>query len=248
VTLASLGCSRFHRVPERISFHRSPQHILIPDGDGLNFRANFSSFSWSGKPLFSRRTTPDFIFLVQFPAFTFHFSSFFRLLPFYSNVMVLGFGKKKKPVPEPVVIRTSPSLPQLPQQRIPWPEDLVDLDAVYAEPLSSSPEQQGGSRPVKTSFQSVRGPIPFHKPFREGTTTVNGTLSPKSVAGLFGSGIPPPSSFPGTGARVRAGSNSNARTRRNKFAPTFNVMVSLRIVSHTRAFNYCSPFFKGGRA
>lgn len=141
--------------------------------------------------------------------------------------MVLGFGKKKKPVPEPVVIRTSPSLPELAQQRIPWPKDLVDLDAVYAEASPSPSEQQAGSRPVRTSFQGVRGPVPFHKPFREGTTTANGTLSPKSVAGLFGSGVPPPpSSFPGTGARVRAGSNS--RGRRNRFAPTFNVMVSLQ--------------------
>ncbi|KIJ54549.1 hypothetical protein M422DRAFT_240616 [Sphaerobolus stellatus SS14] len=143
--------------------------------------------------------------------------------------MVLGFGKKKKPVEQPVVLRTSPSLPVLPQQRIPWPKDLVDLDAVYAEEQPAPLRSEGSrttSRPSKTSFQGVRGPVPFHRPFREGTTIASlFTPSPSKVAGLFGSGVPPPPSSYNAPGNARSRTGSNSRARRAKAAPTFNVMV-----------------------
>ncbi|KAF8492314.1 hypothetical protein BU17DRAFT_8353, partial [Hysterangium stoloniferum] len=144
--------------------------------------------------------------------------------------MVLGFGsKRKKPAPEPAVLRTSPSLPELNQQRIPWPGDLVDLDEIYASnypsPLSDDHSTLNG--PARTSFQGTRGPVPFHRPFRNGIVTEGGVITPKpnNITALFGSGVPPPpSSYNGVGPRSRTGSNS--RTRRAKSAATFNLMFA----------------------
>ena len=150
--------------------------------------------------------------------------------------MVLGFGsKRKKPSTEPVFIRVSPSLPELAQQRIPWPEDLVDINAVHALGDEPPASEEHGKPPgaSKTSFQGTRGPVPFHKPFRAGDSAP-GTPSDSqhnNVAGLFGSGVPPPSSFNGVGSRARAGSYPKS-TRRTKHAPTFNVMVNLRLFLH----------------
>ena len=86
----------------------------------------------------------------------------------------------------PPVIRTSPSLPELSAQGIPWPEDLVDLSALpsvttptstthtipsqggHGSQVPQSPSFQGAT---KTSFYlSTEGPIPFHKPFRSVST------------------------------------------------------------------------------
>jgi hypothetical protein len=148
--------------------------------------------------------------------------------------MVLGFGsKRKKPTAEPVFIRASPSLPELAQQRIPWPENLVDIDAVHAvslEPLAS--EEAGTPHGAsKTSFQGTRGPVPFHKPFRNGDgTPASPSPQANNVASLFGSGVPPPSSFNGFGSRTRAGSYPKA-TRRAKHALMFNVMVEHTFLS-----------------
>lgn len=145
--------------------------------------------------------------------------------------MVLGFGsKRRKPPTEPVFIRASPSLPELAQQRIPWPEDLVDIDAVHALGLSEEPSASEGGHGTphgasKMSFHGTRGPVPFHKPFRAGDSAPS---SPKAnnFTTPVGSGVPlpPPSSFNGVGSRARAGSYPRS-TRRAKHAPTFNVMV-----------------------
>ncbi|KAF8578550.1 hypothetical protein K439DRAFT_1638699 [Ramaria rubella] len=142
--------------------------------------------------------------------------------------MVLGFGsKKKKQVAEPVVIRTSPSLPELAQQRIPWPEDLVDVNAVHAFTQQSPPHSEGHRMPhgaSKTSFQGTR--VPFHKPFRTGDGSTPSSPQPGGIAALFGTGVPPPpSAFNGVGSRSRVGSHGRS-TRRAKYAPTFNVMVA----------------------
>lgn len=145
--------------------------------------------------------------------------------------MVLGFGsKKKKPVEEPVV-RPSPSLPQLKEQRIPWPENLVDIQAVYATDYPSPPTSDRFHSPGgvgKVSFQSTRGPIPFHKPFRESTEQAGGMATPRpgNVAGLYGTGVPPPpSSFNGVGPRSRTATHPRTASRRARHAPNFNIMV-----------------------
>lgn len=141
--------------------------------------------------------------------------------------MVLGFGsKRKKQTTEPVFIRASPSLPELAQQRIPWPENLVDIDAVhgFSEEL---PGPEGPGTPhgaSKTSFQGTRGPVPFHKPFKVGDSAPSSPQA-KNISSLFGSGVPPPSSFNSSGSRTRAGSYPRSN-RRAKHAPTFNVMVN----------------------
>ncbi|GJJ15538.1 hypothetical protein Clacol_009816 [Clathrus columnatus] len=143
--------------------------------------------------------------------------------------MVLGFGsRKKKPVEEPVV-RPSPSLPHLKEQRIPWPENLVDLHEVYALDYPSPPgdgHKVNATLNNKVSFQSTRGPIAFHKPFRESTDQGIGTPKPSNIAALFGTGIPPPpSSFNGLGTRGRITTHPRTASRRAKHAPTFNIMV-----------------------
>lgn len=151
--------------------------------------------------------------------------------------MVLGFGsKKKKPVEEPVV-RPSPSLPQLKEQRIPWPENLVDLNQVYATDYPSPPIDRPSTGSAKVSFQSIRGPIPFHRPFRDSTDQA----APKSgnpVSALFGTGVPPPpSSFSAVGARGRTATHPRTITRRAKYAPNFNVMVCQKQIA-SRAFDH----------
>ena len=148
--------------------------------------------------------------------------------------MVLGFGsKRKKTSPEPIFIRASPSLPELAQQRIPWPENLVDMEAVHAV-SDEPPEREGQGTPhgaSKTSFQGTRGPVPFHKPFKAGDSAPSSPQQ-NNLASLFGSGVPPPpSAFNGLGSsRTRAGSYPRP-TRRARHAPTFNVMVKYDFLS-----------------
>ncbi|KAF9241119.1 Septin-domain-containing protein [Melanogaster broomeanus] len=109
-------------------------------------------------------------------------------------------------------LKTSPSLPELHAQGIPWPENLVDMSALRDTP--SPPEQQPYQGAVKNSLHSHdHAPILFHKPFRfhsgQQTDAPNGngptisSLSPSS-----------------------AGTITNRRThRKNRTPPAFNLMV-----------------------
>ncbi|KAJ3480413.1 hypothetical protein NLJ89_g12281 [Agrocybe chaxingu] len=76
---------------------------------------------------------------------------------------MFSFRRKPKNEPESPRIRTSPSLPELNAQGIPWPEDLVDMNAIRQPP--TIPEAVPVQGAAKTSFQGPT-PIPFHKPFR----------------------------------------------------------------------------------
>ncbi|KAG6884955.1 hypothetical protein C0993_007070 [Termitomyces sp. T159_Od127] len=127
---------------------------------------------------------------------------------------MFSFRRKPKKEPETPRILTSPSLPELNSQGIPWPENLVDVAAIQQMPATDQP-QQGAA---KSSFHGFPYPIPFHKPFR-------GSLGkPKdgtTISSLYMSS--PPSAFDNkksTGPTV-----SRYSQRRARVPPTFNLMV-----------------------
>lgn len=124
---------------------------------------------------------------------------------------MFSFRRKPKKEPESPRIRTSPSLPELNSQGIPWPEDLVDMAAIRQSPPPDAAHPRGAA---KTSFQS-EAPIPFHKPFRRPSVgAAEGPISSLYMAG-------PPASFEKKAHPV-AGRHSQRRAR---LPPTFNLMV-----------------------
>ncbi|KAG1715725.1 hypothetical protein ID866_1441 [Astraeus odoratus] len=132
-------------------------------------------------------------------------------------------------VPPP--LRTSPSLPELHAQGIPWPENLVDESVLRetsakekaletATPVVQS-RQQGA---VKSSLQSFdRAPILFHKPFRlqPGHPAHNGI----PISSLYMSH--PPSAFENwRSVTPSIASVANRRAhKKNRASPAFNLMV-----------------------
>ncbi|KAH7922949.1 hypothetical protein BV22DRAFT_1069573 [Leucogyrophana mollusca] len=118
-------------------------------------------------------------------------------------------------------LKTSPSLPELHSQGIPWPENLVDVDAIreIPPPESGRPSHQGA---VKNSLHSSdRAPIPFHKPFRSqaGISTENGG----TISSLYMSH--PPSAFDNWRTSNVATVSTRRSHRKNRSPPAFNVMV-----------------------
>ncbi|KAF8964397.1 septin family protein [Flammula alnicola] len=125
---------------------------------------------------------------------------------------MFSFRRKPKKEPASPRIRTSPSLPELNSQGIPWPEDLVDIAAIRQSPPPDAVQPQGAA---KTSFQAD-APIPFHKPFRPSI----GKAHDGPISSLYMSG--PPSSFDKKTPPLTAGRYSQRRAR---IPPTFNLMV-----------------------
>jgi hypothetical protein len=118
-------------------------------------------------------------------------------------VLGLSFGKKSRKAKNGgPVLRSSPSLPTLHSQGIPWPENLVDTSAVRAvrqEPVSSI-------KPVGKSAKSLNG------------DTTNG---PMSIASLYAKAS-------GGFTRTMSGLAGHGRTQqRKRVAPTLNVRLSL---------------------
>ena len=130
---------------------------------------------------------------------------------------MFSFRRKPKKAPDSPGIRTSPSLPELNPQGIPWPEDLVDINAIRDDEGQEAP-----GTPVtangKVSFQTDNGTIPFHKPFRPSLGTKPGEHVP--ISSLYASH--PPSSFD---KKVPPHSTTRYSQRRNRIPPTFNLMV-----------------------
>lgn len=127
--------------------------------------------------------------------------------------MVLGISLNRKPKKkEGPVIRTSPSLPSLHAQGIPWPENLVDIEDVNAA-RSETPQ------PVpKGSGRQTTASVPFHKPFRSPTP---GDNQGPSIASIYTGRTS--STF------VRGGTYPNinsSRSQRRRVAPTLNVRKS----------------------
>lgn len=135
----------------------------------------------------------------------------------FSSIM-FSFRRKPKKAPETPLIRTSPSLPELNSQGIPWPEDLVDIAAIRHSPPPEELVHQGAA---KTSFQgSDHAAIPFHKPFRP---SVGKPKEGSSISSLYISSVPPSAFDNRKAPPLSAGRYSQRRAR---IPPTFNLMVS----------------------
>lgn len=129
---------------------------------------------------------------------------------------MFSFRRKPKKEPDSPRIRTSPSLPELNSQGIPWPEDLVDLNAIRQEPLPEAVPSQGA---VKSSFQGPNPDVPilFHKPFRPSIGKRNDGL----ISSLYMTTPTTP-----TDAKAIPRSMGKYSQRRARIPPTFNIMVS----------------------
>ncbi|KDQ25742.1 hypothetical protein PLEOSDRAFT_1057992 [Pleurotus ostreatus PC15] len=114
-------------------------------------------------------------------------------------------------------IRTSPSLPELNSEGIPWPKNLVDVASIRQTPPPDHP-QQGA---VKTSFQGVdsSSTIPFHKPFRGSP----GKPHDGPIFSLYMSN--PPSAFD-RHKNEHASISGRYSQKRARVPPTFNLMVT----------------------
>jgi len=127
-------------------------------------------------------------------------------------------------------LKTSPSLPELNPQGIPWPENLVDVAVLHETPPVPEPHPYQGA--VRSSLNSLdHAPIPFHKPFRfhsdQSPETPNAKAS--KISSLYMSPHPP-SAFETWRSPSSASATTRPRTqRRNRTPPAFNLMV-------------CSPF------
>ncbi|KAF9463053.1 septin family protein [Collybia nuda] len=126
---------------------------------------------------------------------------------------MFSFRRKPRKEQDTPRIRTSPSLPELNSQGIPWPENLVDVAAIRS-PQSDTPHQGA----TKASLQgSDHTPIPFHKPFRNPPEK----LHDGPISSLYMSS--PPSAF----ENRKSGTPIVSRysQRRTRSPPTFNLMV-----------------------
>lgn len=126
----------------------------------------------------------------------------------------------------PPFIRTSPSLPELHTQGIPWPENLVDLSSL---PQSDAPQvrPQGAAKTIFPT-QGV-GPIAFHKPWSSPEKPPGRTISE-----FFTSRLPPPSAFETRKQPVHLRAKLSQRKARSP--TTFNVMVR-RLSDYRSTFN-----------
>jgi hypothetical protein len=128
--------------------------------------------------------------------------------------MVLGIslrGKSKKK--DEGTIKTSPSLPSVLPQGIPWPENLVDINEVKA----ARKDSRDGNDKGKNNGGRYTPSIGFHLPFRAGTP--DGASPGGGIASLFTSRISTSGGF------VRTGTVSQSRSQRRKVAPTLNVRL-----------------------
>ncbi|KAG1885170.1 hypothetical protein F4604DRAFT_1730068 [Suillus subluteus] len=130
-------------------------------------------------------------------------------------------------------LKTSPSLPELHSQGIPWPENLVDV-TVIRESSRPEPERYPQQGAVKSSVSSSdRAPIPFHKPFRliAGQPAENGS----KISSMYMSR--PPSAFGNWRSSTVPALSPRRSHRKNRTPPAFNLMVgrlrSLRLLLET---------------
>ncbi|KAA1469856.1 hypothetical protein DENSPDRAFT_835530 [Dentipellis sp. KUC8613] len=137
--------------------------------------------------------------------------------------MFRSFRKKPKKgdAQEGKTIRTSPSLPELSAQGIPWPEDLVDMSSIRQTPPPGRPVQ-GATR---TSFSSPGRSIPFHMPFRGPPgrpSNANGNEG--TISSLYMSH--PPSAFDNWRTSTSSHPTSRPSQRRSRVPAAFNLMVA----------------------
>ncbi|KAN0087630.1 Septin domain containing protein [Tylopilus felleus] len=122
-------------------------------------------------------------------------------------------------------LKTSPSLPELSPQGIPWPENLVDVSVLRETPPVPEPHLYQGA--VRSSLNSLdHAPIPFHKPFRFHSDQMAETPDAKhsKISSLYMSPHPP-SAFETWRSPSSAGTTTRRTQRRNRTPPAFNLMV-----------------------
>lgn len=129
--------------------------------------------------------------------------------------MVLGISLRSRKKKDEPSIPSSPSLPSVLPQGIPWPENLVDINDVRAareEQKSPTPSAKGQS-----VVQRASSAVGFHRPFRVTESASGG--KPGAIASLFTSrGV--------SNGFVRSGAHptvSQSRSQRRRVAPTLNV-------------------------
>jgi hypothetical protein len=136
---------------------------------------------------------------------------------------MFSFRRRPRTADTEPKLKTSPSLPEMHSQGIPWPENLVDVSLIRGSPLAE-PERSPRQGAVKSSLPSSdHSPIPFHKPFRliSGQPAENGT----KISSLYMSH--PPSAFGNNNWRSSTAAVSTTRRahRKNRTPPAFNLMV-----------------------
>lgn len=118
----------------------------------------------------------------------------------------------------------SPSLPKLPSQGIPWPENLVDVASIRQD---EPPPVQSQSGARKTSFQGIdKAPVLFHKPFRghAAQSTESQINNGGTISSLYMSN--PPSSFENwKGSTLSPPFKRPNQRKTQRLPPTFNIMV-----------------------
>ncbi|KAF5369466.1 hypothetical protein D9758_002737 [Tetrapyrgos nigripes] len=126
---------------------------------------------------------------------------------------MFSLRRKKSAAAIPTELPTTPSLPELNSQGIPWPESLVDVSSIRQDDAQKTPR----SGAAKTSIHVDRSPIPFHKPFRPANEQgENGG----AISALYMSNGPATFSPKGKVAKP-----TRASQRRTRLPPTFNLMV-----------------------
>lgn len=137
---------------------------------------------------------------------------------------MFSFRKRPRTADSKPQLKTSPSLPELHSQGIPWPENLVDVSVIRELPLASDSERYSRQGAVKSSLPSSNHtPVPFHKPFRlvSGQPVENGSKS--KISSLYMSH--PPSAFENWRSSTAPTSSTRRAHRKNRTPPAFNLMV-----------------------
>ncbi|KAI0335947.1 hypothetical protein GY45DRAFT_1316728 [Cubamyces sp. BRFM 1775] len=134
---------------------------------------------------------------------------------------MFSFRRKpqKKASDSPPVLRTSPSLPELSAQSIPWPSNLVDVTQLPQADSPSSPPRGA----AKTSFTTdSNGPVPFHKPWSSPGKAADANGNGGPISSLYMSH--PPSAFETRKHSLQGRPRPSQRRVRNP--TTFNIMVA----------------------
>ncbi|KAH9854642.1 Septin-domain-containing protein [Lenzites betulinus] len=120
----------------------------------------------------------------------------------------------------PPFIRTSPSLPELSAQGIPWPSNLVDLSQLPADAHAPADPHAPRRGAAKTSFTSADtgGVVAFHKPWGAAAA------APGGISALYMSH--PPSAFETRKGSLTGQGRVRPSQRRAKNPTTFNIMVA----------------------
>ncbi|TRM64018.1 Septin-domain-containing protein [Schizophyllum amplum] len=131
-------------------------------------------------------------------------------------------SKKEEPQPR---IRATPSLPELHSQGIPWPENLVDANAMRQDVVGKEPTGRDSRRPSLHSRDHP--PVSFHKPFRANSGSISDAgHAPDGTSKISSLYMPEKPAKLEFRKSVQSQTPSHRYTqRRARLPPTFNLMV-----------------------